>query len=156
MKSFTLACDAISYSRKHPTEEVEHKMKCMTRDIGNINEKSVCHTCYFMNGKRHGMEYSVFNNGVVRDRCNYVNGEREGLHEVYYDNKQIRCSRFFVNGKVHGEYRFYNECGIIETNCFFVNYIHEKELNYLVNEPRDEAFYFTLALYGISPEHVLG
>ena len=85
-----------------------------------------------------------------------MNGVRNGIYTVYYGDGDLRWRMFYKDDIKHGECVYYDENGKLMNHYFNVNNIRMKELDYLLNEPRDDAFYVTLALYGIDKEYTIG
>ena len=85
-----------------------------------------------------------------------LNGQLEGLVLWYTRSSGLECQCLYKNDERHGECIYYNEDGKPANHYFAQNNDIIEELNYLVNEPRDEAFYVTLALYGIDKEYIIG
>ena len=85
-----------------------------------------------------------------------LNGKSEGSFVWYFRTGAIEANTFFKDGIYHGENIRYNKCGAVLRHVFYKHQVHIEELDYLVNEPRDEAFYFTLSLYGIDKEYTIG
>ena len=100
-------------------------VECVTKNM-------LCDTtsyCFFLNGLRHG-------------RFKYCNAD--GI---------VLCTEYYISGKFHGECRtMINSC---MQHGFYVEHERLHELDYLLNEPRDEAFYVTLAMHGIFKEHTI-
>ena len=85
-----------------------------------------------------------------------MNGVRNGIYTGYYGDGVIGCRMFYKDDIKHGECMYYDKNGELMNHYFNVNNTHMKDLNDIVNEPRDESFYFTLSLYGIDKEHTIG
>ena len=84
------------------------------------------------------------------------NGMYDGEFKWFRITGEIHSNRFYKCSQVHGESILYNAVGVILKHCFMLNNRRVEELDYLVNDPRDEAFYVTLALYGIDKEYTIG
>ena len=82
-----------------------------------------------------------------------INGKREGLCRS--KNEHAYWYSFLKSNKLHGEYKHHSTNGCVISNYFNINNERVEELDYLVNEPRDDAFYVTLALYGIDKEYTI-
>ena len=85
-----------------------------------------------------------------------LNGLIEGTIVWYHSTGILECQCQYKNDEGHGECIYYNEEGVISDNYFIINNERVEELDDLVNEPRDESFYFTLSLYGIDKEYTIG
>ena len=136
--------EALVYSKKNPTEVVEFN------DYSNsINEWL---SGSFLNGKKEGMfEYRRDNVLKIRDVHNSKTGQSE--HIYFWSDNSIRSHYFSKDDIIYGEYKYFNEDGVAIKHKFYKSSTHVEELDYLVNELRDDTFYVTLALYGIDKEY---
>ena len=103
------------------------------------------------------MTSKLFNPDQIKSSGAFLNGGRHGEFIWYFDTGAIECHCFFKNGESYGEYVYYaiNGC-VLEHSFRSTNGTRIDELVYLFDEPRDEAFYFTLALHGIDKEYTIG
>ena len=132
------------YSIQHPNELVEF------RDCYSNGTSSV--VGFLLNGKREGtFEYYRDSNVVKREIYNSIILKEE--HAEIRPNGNIRRQYFNRRYCAHGEYKWFEEDGTLFDSCFYNSGKYVEELNDLVNEPRDESFYVTLALYGIDKEY---
>ena len=85
-----------------------------------------------------------------------LNGLIEGTIVWYHSTGGLECQCQYKNDERHGECIYYDEEGVVIDSYFNINNERVEELDDLVNEPRDESFYFTLSLYGIDKEYTIG
>ena len=112
-------------------------------------------------------EYSMFNPDElvkyskychqVKQYCigHFLNTKREGAMLWKSTSNDICYYFFYRNNIMHGEYKRSDDIENFNYHCFYVNGYHLEDLDYLLVTDRDEAFYVTLALYGIDKEHTI-
>ena len=138
---------ANKYSKQNPTRLVEFKEVYTVRGTQQ--------TGFLLNGERDGLfEYSRGSILLYSDMYNSTTSHVE--HKSFWNDRSIASHYFIRKTIMHGEYISFRITGKVRDHHFVVNDHRMKELNYLINEPRDEAFYVTLALYGIDKEYIIG
>ena len=136
--------EALEYSKQNPTELVEF-MELF--DNNNIRA-----TGFVLNGKREGnSEY--YYNGTLKYRDVY-NSKTSHTEHIHFLNDGNIGRHFFSHGITsHGEYIEFNEDISVGGHKFYNLGTYIEELDELLDADRDEAFYFTLAMYGIDKEY---
>ena len=100
---------------------------------------------------------TTFSSDQIKSKGAFLNGEREGEFIWYFDTGEIECQCFFKKGESYGEHIYYDIYNCVDHHSFrSTDGMPIEELDYLLNEPRDDAFYVTLALYGIDKEYTIG
>ena len=61
----------------------------------------------FIKGKKDGMEYVYFPDGIVSEERKYKMGKMDGPYKLYYDKTLIKSEGFYVDGKLDGKNVFY-------------------------------------------------
>ena len=138
--------EALVYSELNPTELVEFK------DL--FSDGITYWTGFFLNGKHEGVFEYYISTGLAKREIHNSKASCT-KHTYFMSDGSISKQYFRRRAKAHGEYIEFNEDGTIESHYFKVNSYHVTELDYLIKELRDEAFYFTLALHGIDKEYTL-
>ena len=139
--------EAMEYSKQNPAELVECKEVYV--------DKGTQQTGFLLDGKWEGLfEYSRGSILLFSDTYNSKSSHVE--HKCFWDDGSIASHYFTRKTIMHGEAINVRSAGSMYERYFVVNNQHMEELDYLVNEPRDEAFYFTLSLYGIDKEYIIG
>ena len=143
MRTYT---EAETYSKKNPTELVEFK------DL--YPDRCEHWTGFLLNGKRDGLfEYYRGDILLYNDVYNSITLHSE--HKWFTCDGSLELHYFRKNKVTHGEYKSFNEDGAVVDQYFYNSGTYVKELDYLVHEERDEAFYFTLSMHGIDKEYTL-
>ena len=136
--------EAMEYSKHNPTEVVEFK--------DSFDKYDQLHTGFLLNRKHEGLNEFYCNNILQhRDIYNAKTLHSEHLH--FRSNGTISRHCFGRGCARHGECAWFNEDETVTDHYFYISGSIIKELDYLVNEPRDDAFYVTLALHGIDKEY---
>ena len=144
--------EAHEYSKLKPTELVEFyslRVDGITRMSGGPKQY---YTGFFLNGK-HAGSHVYYSGNIPQYRNIYNSKTSQSEHTRFWSDGCIMKRYFKKTKSMHGEYIEFNGDGTPKYHQFLVNDKHIKELDYLVKDPRDEAFYFTLALYGIDKEY---
>ena len=136
--------EARTYSKLNPSELVELK-EC-------YYIKGDWLTGFFLNGKQEGV-FEYFNMYLLKYRDVYNSKIGQTEISCFRSNGDIRKHYFSKNNVMYGEYIEFNEDGTVNDHCFYNSDTHIKELDDLLDAERDEAFYFTLAMYGIDKEY---
>ena len=140
---------ASTFSKKHPTQLVEF------RDL--YYNKTTCRTGFLLNGVFEGKIVYYQNGNKTAEYIDICNSKTSHVeHTCFWKDGSIERHYFTIKDIMHGEYIRISDTGSVSDNYFVVNNQHVKELDYMINEPRDEAFYVTLALYGIDKEYTIG
>ena len=141
--------EARQYSKQNPTELVEFKEV--------YSDGSTQRSGFFLNGKREGICDFYQNDPHVLDFRDIYNSKTSHAEVFcFWDDGRVASHYFTRKTIMHGEAINVRSAGSMYERYFVVNNQHMEELDYLVNEPRDEAFYFTLSLYGIDKEYIIG
>ena len=136
--------EALEYSKKNPTELVEFK-KIYSNELTYL-------TGFFLNGKQEGV-FEYFSNCVLLYSDVYNSKRLHSETTCFWSDGSVESCYFRKNKSMHGEHIEFNKDGTIESHYFTVNSYHITELDYLLDADRDDAFYVTLALYGIDKEY---
>jgi antitoxin component YwqK of YwqJK toxin-antitoxin module len=75
----------------------------------------------FVNGKKHGLQETWYDNGQQTCKWNFVNGRKNGLQEVWYKNGKQMCKWNYVNGQQHGLQETWYDNGREEYEENYVN-----------------------------------
>ena len=140
--------EAMEYSLQHPTELAEF--------IYLYSNGGTMSTGSFLNGKREGLFTYYNHDNKVEQKDTYNSKTSHIERKFFWGDESLESHYFSKNNIMHGEYMQFNEDGTTGYHQFVVNDCYMEELDYLINEPRDEAFYVTLALYGIDKEYTIG
>ena len=136
--------EAKAYSEQNPDELVEFK-ECYSNKGGWLSGS-------FLNGKKEGM-FEYFSNYMLKFRDVHNSGTQQ-TEQVHFRSNGMILKHFFSHRNlIHGEYINFNEDGTVNEHCFSKSGAYIEELDYLLDEDRDEAFYVTLALHGIDKEY---
>ena len=135
---------ALEYSKHHPTEIIEIKEK--------YSDGSTYFTGFALNGQREGL-FEYYRGGIIVKREIYNSTTSQIEHTELRPDGNIRRQYFSRRHCTHGEAIWFDEDGTVTEHCFYNSDTYVNELSYLVNEPRDDVFYFTLALHGIDKEY---
>ena len=136
--------EALAHSKKNPTELVEF------RERYDINASVCCG--FLLNEEREGI-VEHFNSEKLVQRDIYNSKSSLSEHLRFWPNGTIRWHYFNKNNIMHGEYIRFDISGVVRTHQFYASCTLIEELKYLINQPRDDVFYFTLAMYGIDKEY---
>ena len=136
--------EAHKYSMKNPTELVEFKEVCY--------DGSYFRPGSLLNGKREGV-FEYFSYGIILNREVYNSKTSQTEHIYFWSDNSISSHYFRKNDIMHGEYVYFNKDRTVNDYCCYNSNTRIEELDYLINEPRDDAFYVTLSLYGIDKEY---
>ena len=136
--------EAIAYSKKHPDVLVE--FKDLYPDSTNNLSGSI------LNNELEG-EIKYYYHGVIEYKDVYDARSAKSEHTIYRRDGSISDQFFCKTSSQHGEFISFDTNGVVTTHMFKVNSYYIKELDYLLDEDRDEAFYVTLALHGIDKEY---
>ena len=136
--------EAMGYSKLNPTELVEYR--------DSFDSSDHLHTGFLLNRKHEGL-YEYYRGSILQHRDIYNSKTSHSEHSRFRSNGTL-SRRWFDRGTTrHGECTWFNEDETVTDHYFYISGIIIEELDYLVNEPRDEVFYFTLALHGIDKEY---
>ena len=141
--------EARQYSKQNPTELVEFKEV--------YSDGSTQRSGFFLNGKREGIcDFYQHNPHVLDFRDIYNSKTSHAEVFCFWDDGRVASHYFTRKTIMHGEHMSISITGSVCEHYFVVDDRQVKELDYLINEPRDDAFYVTLALYGIDKEYIIG
>ena len=135
--------EAETYSQKNPTELVEFK-------DWYFNRRSHL-TGFFLNGEREGL-FELFSDKKLKYTSVFNVKTRHSEHKRLVPAGTVDKHYFRKGVATHGEFVEFNTDGTVGIHRFYNAGKHVEELDYLVHEDRDEAFYVTLALYGIDKD----
>ena len=135
--------EAEMYSKQNPTELVEFNQRYSSSDLW---------TGFLLNGEREGV-FEFFNTDVLKFRDIHNSKTLHSEHLLFMPDGSVSVHYFRRWPKMHGEYKRFNEDRTVNEHYFYNSDTHIEELNYVVNETRDDVFYVTLAMYGIDKEY---
>ena len=136
--------EAHEYSKQNPTELVEFCSVC--------DDRTEWTSGFLLNGKREGLN-EYHRDGILQHRGIYNSETSQTKHIYFMPDGSVQRQYFSRRCVVHGEYIWYNEDGSVEHRYFYNSGSAVKELDYLFDEERDDAFYVTLAMHSIDKEY---
>ena len=137
--------EARKYSKQNPDELVKFSDLC--------SDGTTERAGFFLNGKQEGLvEYYQNGPNALNFMDTFNSKTSYGEHKCFWKDGSVASHHFTRKNIRHGEVFHDN----LDIHYFVVDTIHISELDDLVNEPRDESFYFTLSLYGIDKEYTIG
>lgn len=66
----------------------------------------------FVNGKKDGMEYVYFPDGIVSEERKYKAGKMDGPFKLYYDKSLVKSEGVYLNGQLEGKNSYYFPNGV--------------------------------------------
>ena len=139
---------ALVYSNKNPDEVVPYidlYPNNTTRALG-----------FLLDGKDTGVYEHYNNNKWIDQRIIYNSMSNHKEYIWFWAPGEIKRHQFYKNRELHGEMLVVESNGTISINRFYLHGVYAEEIDYLLDTERDEAFYVTLALYGIDKEYTCG
>lgn len=103
----------IAYSTMfHPTGKKMAYGKYIGEDKDSVwtyyDEKSVLISREtYVKGKKNGMEFVYFPDGIVSEERKYKMGKMDGAFKLYYDKTLVKSEGFYIDGKLDGKNVFY-------------------------------------------------
>ena len=83
----------------------------------------------------------------------FLNSKQHGIFSWHDRRGKLNCKHFKRNGMSHGEYMLFNDSGDVTIHSMYCNGAIIEALSSMLCDERDDAFYVTLALYGIDKEY---
>ncbi len=75
----------------------------------------------YSKGKKDGMEYVYFPDGVVSEERKYKAGKMDGPFKLYYDKNLVKSEGVYVNGQLDGKNAFYFPNGVTAAVGYYKN-----------------------------------
>lgn len=102
-----------------------NKLECSTLRDGNCKYQTIhmlqdaSNQC--LDGKRHGLYRSWYDNGQLRHECNYVNSERHRTERCWHENGKLELEHTYLNGKKEGLHRYWHSNGKLWEECNYID-----------------------------------
>jgi antitoxin component YwqK of YwqJK toxin-antitoxin module len=77
--------------------------------------------CYYVNGKKEGVERTWYTNGKKHEECYNVNDVKEGIYKEWHSNGKLYKEYNCVKGDSDGIFEIYTVDGRLEVTYNFVN-----------------------------------
>ena len=136
--------EALEYSMKNPTELVEYREFFASKDD---------HRTGFLLNRKHKGLYEYYRGSILQHRGIYNSETSQAEHVRFRTDGTLSIHYFSKDDIIYGEYKYFKEDGTVTDHYFCKSGAHIEELDYLLDEDRDDAFYFTLSLHGIDKEY---
>jgi len=75
----------------------------------------------FVKGKKEGMEYVYFPDGVVSEERKYKAGKMDGPFKLYYDKALVKSEGVYLNGQLEGKNAYYFPNGVTAAVGYYKN-----------------------------------
>lgn len=75
----------------------------------------------YMKGKKNGMEYVYFPDGVVSEERKYKMGKMDGPFKLYYDKNLVKSEGIYLDGQLDGKNVFYFPNGVTAAVGYYKN-----------------------------------
>jgi antitoxin component YwqK of YwqJK toxin-antitoxin module len=124
---FTLfSCNTQSQSEKSASPAVEQVVEDYTEFYDNGQIKIEGKT---VNGKRHGVWKSYYENGLKWSETSFNMGLKSGITTTYLEDGMMRYKGQFYNDERTGEWLFYDSAGYIMKKIDFTPRLDADSLN---------------------------